>query len=242
MINKHIGLIIDNTQRIVTSRSEDLMGQFVKTEIRTKGPLTLKEKVPLTKLQIAILSIPVDKKGKEKKVKEINGVIESYLQEKIQALSDEIAKSCGGDIEKMWTSLENAGEKFDSLLKRHVEESPLSNSQSGSLFEIIKAQKTRFPDMDMVIYNKISDTHSFEMWHLTKDMLRPMLWIYGLQNPIVRIRDNMAHLYESLFEPITEYLEFQTSKLWRTIGEPFERLKSDLNEYGNQMIDICKKV
>lgn len=238
MINKYISLIIDNTRRVVTSRSEDLMGQFVKTEIRTKGPLTLKEKVPLTKLQLATLSIPFGQKSKEKKLKEISNAVEGYLQEKMQELSDEIAKSCEGDIEKMWTSLEKCGENFDSLLKRHTDESPLSNTQSGSLWEIIKEEETKIPDI--VIYDRIFDTHSFMMWHLTKVMLRPMFW--APPNPIDQMRNNLTHFYENIFNPIAEYLEQQTSKLIGMIGEPFERLKSYLNEYGNQMIDNCRNV
>lgn len=240
MINEQISLIIDGTQCAVTSISEDLMSRFVKTEIRTKGPLTLKEKVPLTKPRLVTLSIPFGQKSKEKKLKEISNAVESYLQEKMQELSDEIAKSCEDDIEKMWARLENAEKKFDSLLKRYADESPLSNSQFDSIYEIIKAEETKLPDM--VMYDRIFDTHSFEVWCLTKDIPLWGYWLYVPQNPIDRIRNNMTHFYEGVFEPIVEYLELQISKLRRLIGEPFERLKSDLTEYGNQIIDNCKKV
>ena len=234
-IIEDINFIIDSTQCIMTSRSKDLMSQFAKTEIRAKGPLTLEEKAPLTKLQIAAFSIPVGKKGKEKRAKEISDVVEGYFQEKMQELRNEITKDCECDIKEMWASLENAGKTFESLLNRYVNETASSNSPFGSLHEKIKAEEARIPDVTQ--YDCLFDIHSFQMWQLTKDIPIWGYWVYVRPNPMVEKWDNMTHFYEGLLEPIAEYLEMSPES-WRVISESFERLKSDLAEYGNQMIDI----
>ena len=239
MINQLVSHTIDITKYMVINTSTDLMGHFVKTEIKTKGPLTLKEQVPLTKFQLLTLSIPIGKTTKEKKLKEISTATESYLHKKTQELINEIAEICEDNIEKMWINLECAGKNFDSLLKGYAGETSSSNTKLGSLYDIIKAKETMIPDM--VIYDCIFETHSFEMWYLTKEIPSQGYWIYVPPNPIDQMRNNMAHLYENLFGPIAEYLESQTSKLRKRIGEPFERLKTDLNEYGKQIIDNIKK-
>lgn len=50
MINQFISSTVDNTKNMAASKGDELIRQFAKTEIRTKGPLTLEEKVPSDKI------------------------------------------------------------------------------------------------------------------------------------------------------------------------------------------------